>query len=84
MLLILLSNAIPLFVNWLTTAYNCPIITIYKSVLAMLISPTNSKVIAVVGVTLGGILFDKLFLPSTVTVVVIILYSKVSSTYILI
>jgi hypothetical protein len=49
----------------------------------MLVSPTNLKVIAVVSITLGGILFNKLFLPSTVTVVVIVLYSEVFSTYIL-
>jgi hypothetical protein len=57
--------------------------TTCKSMLAMLVSPTDPKVIAVVSVALGGILFNKLFLPSTVTVVVIILYSKVPSTYIL-
>jgi hypothetical protein len=58
-------------------------VTTYKSILAILVSPTNSKVIAVVGVTLSSILFDKLFLPLTVTVVVIVLYSEVPSTYIL-
>jgi hypothetical protein len=58
--------------------------TTYKSVLAILVSPTNPKVIAVVGVALGSILFNSIFLPSTVTVVVIVLYSEVSSTYILI
>jgi hypothetical protein len=52
-------------------------------VLAILISPTNSKVVAIVNITLGSILFNKLFLPSTITVVVIMLYSEVSSTYIL-
>jgi hypothetical protein len=50
--------------------------------LAILVLPTNPKVVAVVGIALGSILFNKLFLPSTVTVVVIILYSKVTSTYI--
>ena len=30
--------------------------TTYKSVLAMLISPTNPKVVAVISVILGGIL----------------------------
>jgi hypothetical protein len=83
MLLILLSNAILLFISWLTTAYNWPIITIYKSILAILVSPTNPKVITIIDITLGGILFNKLFLPSTITVVVIILYSEVFSTYIL-
>jgi hypothetical protein len=58
--------------------------TTCKSVLAILISPTNFKVVAIVSSTLGGILFNKLFLPSTITVVVIMLYSKVSSIYILI
>jgi hypothetical protein len=56
-------------------------VTIYKSVLAMLVSPTNPKVVAVVSVTLGGILFNLVFLPSTVTVVVIVLHSEVFSTY---
>jgi hypothetical protein len=58
--------------------------TTCKSVLAILISPTNFKVVAIVSSTLGGILFNKLFLPSTITVVVIMLYNKVSSIYILI
>ena len=57
--------------------------TTYKSVSAILISPTNFKVIAVVGTILGTII-NKLFLPSTVTVVMIVFHSKVSSTYILI
>jgi hypothetical protein len=52
-------------------------------VLAILVLPTNPKVVAIVGVALGSILFNKLFLPSTITVVVIVLYSKVSNTYIL-
>jgi hypothetical protein len=47
-------------------------------------SLTDPKVIAVVNIALSGILFNKLFLPSTVTVVVIILHSEVPSTYILI
>jgi hypothetical protein len=46
-------------------------------------SLTNSKVIAVVSTVLGTII-NLIFLPSTVTVVVIILYNEVSSTYILI
>jgi hypothetical protein len=58
--------------------------TTYKSVSAMLVLPTNLKVVAVVSITLGSILFNKLFFPSTVTMVVIVLHSKVSSTYILI
>jgi hypothetical protein len=59
-------------------------VTTYESMLAILVLPINPKVVAIVGITLGGILFNKLFLPFTVTVVVIILYNKVSSTYILI
>jgi hypothetical protein len=57
-------------------------VTICESILAILILPTNLKVVAIVSVALGGILFNKLFLPSTVTVVVIMLYSEVFSTYI--
>jgi hypothetical protein len=49
---------------------------------AMLVLPTNPEVIAVVGIVLGSILFNKLFLPSTITVVVIMLHSKVFNTYI--
>jgi hypothetical protein len=56
--------------------------TIYKSVLAILVSPTNPKVIAIVGIILGAII-NLIFLPSTITVVVIVLHSKVFSTYIL-
>jgi hypothetical protein len=58
-------------------------VTTCESVLAILVLPTNPKVVAIISITLGGILFNKLFLPSTVTVVVIVLYSKVFSTYIL-
>jgi hypothetical protein len=54
--------------------------TIYESVLAMLISPTNLKVVAVVGTILGAII-NLIFLPSTITLVVIVLYSEVFSTY---
>jgi hypothetical protein len=54
--------------------------TIYESVLAIFISLTNLKVIAVVSTILGAII-NLIFLPSTVTVVVIVLYSKVFSTY---
>jgi hypothetical protein len=62
MLLILLSNAILLFISWSTTTCNCLIITTYKSVLVILVSPTNPKVVAVVGIILGGILFNLIFL----------------------
>jgi hypothetical protein len=58
--------------------------TTCKSILAILVSPTNPKVITIISITLGDILFNKLFLPSTVTIVVIILYSEVFSIYILI
>jgi hypothetical protein len=57
--------------------------TTYKSVLAMLVLPTNPKAVAVVGIVLGSILFNKLFFPSTVTMVVIVLCGEVFSTYIL-
>jgi hypothetical protein len=56
--------------------------TTCKSMSAILVLPTNPKVITVVGIALGGILFNKLFLPSTVTVVVIMLHSEVLSIYI--
>jgi hypothetical protein len=48
----------------------------------MLISPTNLKVIAVIGAVLSAIV-DLMFLRPIVTVVVIVLYSEVFSTYIL-
>jgi hypothetical protein len=51
-----------LFVSWLTTAYSCLIITTYESVLAMLVSPTNFKVVTVIGTVLGAILFNLIFL----------------------
>jgi hypothetical protein len=56
-----LSNTILLFINWLTTAYNCPIITTYKSVSAILVLPTNPKVVAVVNIALGSILLTSYF-----------------------
>ena len=37
-------------------AYSWPIMTTCKSVLAILVSPTNPKAVAVVGVAFGGIL----------------------------
>jgi hypothetical protein len=57
--------------------------TTCKSISVIFISPTNSKVVACVSAVLGTII-NKLFLPSTVTVVVIVLHSKAFSTYILI
>jgi uracil-DNA glycosylase len=56
--------------------------TICESILAILVSLINPKVIVCVGAVLNTIV-NKLFLPSTVTVVVIVLYSEVFSTYIL-
>jgi hypothetical protein len=81
MLLILLFNTILLFVSWLTITYSCPIVTTCESVLAIFVSPINLKVVACVGTVLNTII-DELFLSSTVTVVVIVLYNEVSSTYI--
>jgi hypothetical protein len=48
--------------------------------LAILVLPTNFKIIAVVNTVLSTII-NLIFFPSTVTLVVIILYSEVSSTY---
>jgi hypothetical protein len=56
--------------------------TTCKSILAIFMSPINLKIVACVGAILNAII-NKLFLPSTVTVVVIVLYSEVFSTYIL-
>jgi hypothetical protein len=54
--------------------------TTYKSILAILMSPTDPKVVAIVGTVLGAII-NLIFLPSTITVVVIILHSKAFSTF---
>jgi hypothetical protein len=54
--------------------------TICKSILAILILPTNFKVIAIVNAVLSTII-NLIFFPSTITLVVIVLYSKVFSTY---
>jgi hypothetical protein len=53
--------------------------TTYKSILAIFILPTNPKVIAVVNTILSAI--NLIFLPFTITLVVIVLYSEVSNTY---
>jgi hypothetical protein len=53
---------------------------ICKSILAILISLINLKVIAVINTVLGAII-NLIFLPFTITLVVIILYSEVFSTY---
>jgi hypothetical protein len=58
-------------------------VTTCESILAILISPINLKVIACVSTILGTII-NLIFLPPTVTIVVIILYGEVSSIYILI
>ena len=42
-------------------AYSWPIITTYKSVLAMLILPINPKAVAVIDIAFGGILIDLVF-----------------------
>jgi hypothetical protein len=55
-------------------------VTTYKSISAILVLFTNPKIIAVVGAILGTII-NLIFFPSTITLVVIVLYSKVSSTY---
>jgi hypothetical protein len=55
--------------------------TTYKSILVILILPTDPKVVACVSAVLNTII-NELFLSSAVTVVVIVLYSEVSSTYI--
>jgi hypothetical protein len=56
--------------------------TTCKSMSAILVLSTNFKVVTCVGAILN-IIINKLFLPFTVTVVVIMLYNEVSSTYIL-
>jgi hypothetical protein len=75
-----LDIPILLFISWLTTAYSCPIITICKSILAILISPTDFKVVAVVNTVLSTII-NLIFLASIITLIVIVLRSEVSSTY---
>jgi hypothetical protein len=54
--------------------------TTCKSVLAILILPINFKVIAYISTVLSTII-NLIFLPFTITLVVIILYSEVFSTY---
>jgi hypothetical protein len=54
--------------------------TIYKSILAIFTLPTNFKVIAVISTVLGTII-NLIFLPFTITLVVIVLRSKVFSTF---
>jgi hypothetical protein len=56
--------------------------TTCESVSAILVLFINPKVVACISAVLNTII-NKLFLPSTVTVVVIMLYSEVFSTYIL-
>jgi hypothetical protein len=50
--------------------------------LAMLILFTNSKVVACVNTVLNAII-NELFLPSTITMVVIVLCGEVFNTYVL-
>ena len=42
-------------------AYNWPIVTTYKSILAILVLLTDSKAVAVINVTFSGILIDLMF-----------------------
>ena len=42
-------------------ACSWPIMTTYKSVLAILVLPTDSEAVAVIGVAFGGILIDLMF-----------------------
>ena len=80
-LLILFFNACPLLVSRLIITYNWPVITTYKSILAIFVSPTNPKAVAIISIAFSGILINLVFLFSIITVVVIVLRSKVSSTY---
>ena len=61
--------------------YSWPIVTTCESVSAILVSLTDFKAVAVVGITFSGILIDLVFPVSTITVVVIMLHSEVSGTY---
>ena len=60
---ILFSNACLLLVSWLIIACSWPIMTTYKSVLVMLVLPTDPEAVAVVGVAFSGILIDLMFFP---------------------
>ena len=42
-------------------AYSWPIITTYKSVLAILVLPINFKAVAVMGIAFSGILINLMF-----------------------
>ena len=55
-LLNLFSSEVPFTVSVLITLCNYTTVTIYKSVLAIFISPTNPKVVAVVGIAFSNIL----------------------------
>jgi hypothetical protein len=54
--------------------------TTCESVLAIFILSTNFKVVAYIGAVLNTII-NLIFLPSTVTLVVIMLYSEIFSTF---
>ena len=58
--LILSSSILLLSYKWLTISYNCPYITTYKLVSAILVSPPNPKVVAfnisVIVAAFGGML----------------------------
>ena len=60
-LVIIFSNTCPLLVNQLIIYCNWPIVTTYKSILAILILPTNFKAVAVIGVTFNSILINLMF-----------------------
>ena len=42
-------------------AYNWPIVTTYESILAMLVSSTDPKAVAIMGVAFGGISINLVF-----------------------
>ena len=54
--MILFFNTCPFPINWLTISCSYPIITTYKSALDILVLPSDSEVVAVMGVVLGSIL----------------------------
>ena len=56
MLLIFASSAILFTVNYLITSCSCATVTTYKSVSAILVSFTDLKAVAVIGVAFSSIL----------------------------
>ena len=56
-LLIFTSSTILFTINWLITSCSCDTVTTYKSIiLAILVSSTNFKAVAVIGVAFSSIL----------------------------